>query len=148
MKNTPTLEEFGRLREHLSSLNPIFERFCKEYGFHEVTNEANVLGRYPRRRVVRYGQVNLCFDIDMDLDNKGEYFREFNPSLPYSMGAAGGWIDIERLRYGIIFECFQKLPFSEVEKRLWDYLVAGHSKMSSWNKDYLLKEGKKSPISQ
>jgi len=81
----------------------------------------------------------------MDLDDEGEYFQQFNSSLPYSM-SAGAWIDIELIRHGIIFECFQKIPFMEVEKRLWDYLIAGHTKMSAWNKDYLIKEGKKSPI--
>lgn len=144
MKKTPTLEEFARLREHLSSLNPTFERFCQQYGYEEQTT---ALGRYPRRYIRQSGEVNLFFDLQMDLDDEGEYFQQFNPSLPYSMGS-GGWIDIEQIRHGIIFECFRKIPFFDLEKRLWDYLIAGHSKMSGWNKDYLLKEGKKSPIAK
>jgi len=63
------------------------------------------------------------------------------------MGAGAG-MDIGLERHSIIFSCFQKLPFSDVEKQLWNYLVSGHSKMSDWNKDYLLKEGNKSPIAQ
>ena len=144
MKKVPTLEQFARLREHLSNLDPIFERFCKAYGFIEWKT---ALGRYPRRYIRRTGEVDLFFDLQMDLDDEGEYFQQFNPSLPYSMGAGGG-IDIEQVRYSIIFVCFQKLPFSEVEKRLWDHLVEGYSKMSGWNKDYILKEGKKSPIAK
>jgi hypothetical protein len=143
MKRTPTLEEFAQLREHLLSLNPVFGRFCLEYEYEEQTTS---LGRYPRRYIRREGEVNLFFDLQMDLDNEGDYFHQFDPSLTYSMGA-GGWVDFEQMRHGIIFDCFQKTPFFDVEKRLWDYLIAGHSKMSSWNKDYLLKEGKESPIS-
>jgi len=87
----------------------------------------------------------LFFDLQMDLDNEGDYFQQFDLSLTYSMGA-GGSVDIEQMRHGIIFECFQKMPFLDVEKRLWDYFVAGHSKMSGWNKNYLIKEGKKAQI--
>jgi hypothetical protein len=83
----------------------------------------------------------------MDLDAEGEFYQEFNAQLPYSMDA-GAWFDINQMRYGAGFLCFEKLPFSEVEKQLWNYLVDGHSKMSGWNKDYLLKEGKKSPIAK
>lgn len=144
MKETPTLEEFTRLREHLSSLNPTFERFCREYGYVERTT---ALGRYPRRRIGRYGEINLYLDLQMDLNEKGEFYREFNPQLPYSMGG-GAWFDINQMRYGAGFWCFQKLPFSEVEKQLWNYLVEGHGKMGNWNKDYLLKEGEQSPIAQ
>lgn len=144
MKKTPTLEEFARLREHLSGLDATVEQFCKKYGYVERTT---ALGRYPRRYIRRPGEVNLFFDLQMDLDGEGEYFQRFDPSLPYSMGAGAG-MDIGLERHSIIFLCFQKLPFSNVEKQLWDYLVAGHSKMSGWNKDYLLKEGKKSPIAR
>ena len=142
MKKTPTLEQFAHLREHLSSLNPMFERFCREYGYEERTT---ALGRYPRRRVCRYGEINLYLDLQMDLDEEGEFYQDFNSQLPYTMDA-GAWLDINRMRYGTGFLCFQKLPFSEVEKLLWNYLLDGHSKMSGWTKDYLLKEGEKSPI--
>lgn len=81
----------------------------------------------------------------MDLDEEGEFYQEFNSQLPYTMDA-GAWLDINQMRYGAGFLCFQKLPFSEVEKLLWDNLLDGHSKMSRWTKDYLLKEGEKSPI--
>jgi hypothetical protein len=144
MKRTPTLEQFARLREHLSALNPIFERFCREYGYVERTT---ALGRYPRRYIRRSTEVNLFFDLQMDLDDEGEYFQQFDPSLPYSMGAGAG-MDIGLERHSIIFMCFQKLPFFDVEKKLWNFLIEGHSKMSGWNKDYLLKEGKKSPIAK
>lgn len=142
MKYTPTIEEFEKLRIHLSRLDATFERFCREYRFVERTT---ALGRYPRRYIRRAGEVNLFFDLQMDLDNDGEYFRQFDPSLPYSMGAGGG-VDIGQVRHSIIFVCFEKQPFSEVEKRLWNNLVDGYNKMSGWTKDYLLKEGKKSPI--
>ena len=105
------------------------------------------MGRYPRRRVCRYGEINLYLDLQMDLDEEGEFYQEFNSQIPYSMGA-GAWVDVNQVRHGVGFWCFQKLPFFEVEKKLWDCLVAGHSKMSGWNKDYLLKEGKKSPIAK
>jgi len=71
MKKTPTLEEFARLREHLSTLNPAFERFCREYGYEERTT---ALGRYPRRYIRRPGEVSLFFDLQMNLDVEGEYF--------------------------------------------------------------------------
>jgi hypothetical protein len=142
MKKIPTLEQFAQLREHLSALNPMFERFCKEHGYEERTT---ALGRYPRRYIQRLGEVNLFFDLQMDLDSEGEYFQQFDPSLPYSMGG-GAWFDVEHVRHSIGFLCFQKVPFFEVEKQLWNYLAAGHNKMAEWNKGYLLKEGKESPI--
>lgn len=143
MKSTPTEEEFTKLRVHLSSLDPIFERFCKEYGFSEITT---ALGRYPRRRIVRYEEINLCFDMEMDLDDKGEYFREFHPSLPYS-GGGGAWVDIDCWRYSMGCLSFQKLPFFEVEKTLWNHLVSSYEKMKNWDADFLVKEGRKTPIS-
>ena len=57
MKNTLTLEQFDRLREHLSGLDAMVERFCKEYGYEERTT---ALGRYPRRRVSRYSVKSIC----------------------------------------------------------------------------------------
>jgi len=144
MKKTLTLEEFARLREHLACLDTTFERFCKQNGYEERTT---ALGRYPRRRVCRYGEINLYVDLQMDLDEEGEFYQEFNPRIPYSMGA-GAWVDINQVRHGVGFWCFQKLPFSDVEKQLWNYLVESHKKMSDWNKDYLLKEGEKSPIAK
>lgn len=144
MKKTPTVEQFARLREHLSRLDATFERFCREYRFVERTT---ALGRYPRRYIWRAEEVNLFFDLQMDLDGEGEYFERFNPSLPYSMGS-GGWVDVDLVRHGIILRCFEKQPFSEVEKRLWEHLVEGYNKMSGWTKDYLLREGRKSPIAQ
>jgi hypothetical protein len=82
----------------------------------------------------------------MDLDNQGEYYREFHPSLPYSMGAGAG-LDIAQVRYSIIFWSFQKLPFSKLEKELWDHLITAREKMKNWNADYLMKNGRKISIS-
>jgi hypothetical protein len=96
MKKTPSLEEFARLREHLLGLNPVIGRFCQEYGYEEQTTS---LGRYPRRCIRREGEVNLFFDLQMNLDEEGDYCQQFDPSLTYSMGAGGGkssrWVRVE-----------------------------------------------------
>jgi len=84
--------------------------------------------------------------MEMDLDDEGEYFREFRPSLPYS-GGVGAWVDIGRWRYSKGFLCFQKLPFSELEKTLWNHLVGGYEKIKNWDADFLIKEGRKTSIS-
>jgi hypothetical protein len=142
---TPTDEEFARLRTHLANLDPIFERFCREYGFYEVKNEANLLGRYPRRKINRDGKVILTFDMEMDLDEEGEYFREFNPSLPYT-GGAGAWVDLEHWRYAKGLTCFQKLPFFEVEKTLWQHLASSYETIKNWDVNLLVKEGRKTSL--
>jgi hypothetical protein len=108
-------------------------------------NEANLLGRYPRRKIVRSGVANLDFDMSMDLDDEGEYYREFNPSLPYT-GGAGAWVDIEHWRYAKSFRCFQKLPFFEVEKTLWQHLVSSYETIKNWDANFLVKEGRKTSI--
>lgn len=144
MKRALTPQDFERLRAHLSRLDEPVKRFCQDYGFSERTTG---LGRYPRRRVCRYGKVNLYIDLQMDLDPEGEFFHEFNLELPYSMGG-GVWIDVDQTRYSIAFPCFNGLPFSELERSFWSRLVECYGKLETVTFEYLIEKGEKSPVSE
>lgn len=103
------------------------------------------LGRYPRRRLNRYGPVNLYFDLQMDLAEDGSYFQEYFAEIPNSLGA-GAWIDKPPFRYSIARSVFQRLAFQDIENRLHGCLESAYNELGTITPDYLVKQGNRSPL--
>lgn len=138
-------EDFEALSAHLAALDPIIDAFCQKHGFVQQTSPS--LGRYPRRRMTRTTDVNLIIDLQMDVDDAGEYYSSFSPELPYSMGA-GAWIDRGKTRYSAKWvKCFQGVPFSQLSTRLASELEKALSAIDGWDSDSLEMNGERSTIS-
>lgn len=117
--------DYDALRKHLIEVMPIFDMFCGSHGFNYLPKPAGLehlkfwpsLGRYPRVRVNRYGDINLYFDLWMDEDKNGERFEQFRRDLPYSLYCGGGLDEFDgpdRVRFHIGFTCFSGKPFDQV----------------------------------
>lgn len=139
------LEEMEKLREHLNILYPIFDRFCENFGF-QYANPTS-LGRYPRIRIIKHSEkINLAIDLWMELDEHGQRYRFFDPSLPYELGA-GASIDFDDgtqhgYRHFRVFAQFSNRPFFEIEETLYNDLVEAYEVIRNWTADEIIIEGK------
>lgn len=139
------LEEMERLRDHLKSLKPIFDQFCTKFGF-QYANPTSI-GRYPRIRIMQYSKdINLWLDLWMELDEHGQRYRFFDPSLPYELGA-GASIDFDDgtqygYRYSQAFAQFSNRPFFEIEETLYDDLIKAYEVIRNWTADEIVREGR------
>lgn len=135
-------EDFIRLGRHLGRLDPIIHDFCIEYNF--VIDDKS-LGRYPRRRIKKHQEINLFYDLQMDEDSNNRFYEKFFEEIPYSL-AAGGWIDIDTMRYGKVILLFEGKPFNSVEKELGSILRIGFREIGIWSTDYLKHCGEISTV--
>lgn len=135
-----------KLREHLDELYSIFDNFCKDFGFKYAAQSS--LGRYPRIRVQKKdSEIELWFDLWMQLDEQGKRFKTFNPKLPYEL-SAGACIQISdeaknRYRYCLILSIFKDFPFNELSISLYDQLNDSLKTIERWTVEDIIKEGKK-----
>ena len=136
--------EYVLLRNHLYSLDAGIMSFCQDYNFSE---QLTGIGRYPRRRLVQYGEVNFYFDLQMDLTKNGKRYEQFYSEIPYSLGM-GAWLDIEDDRLSHNKWCFQGRPFSEFKNRIRDELEIYYAQVDTWTVDWLRKEGQRSIVSK
>lgn len=134
-----TVEQYEALAMHLTAVDPILESFCSEHGFER---QLAALGRYPRRRVVRTRAIQAYFDLQMDLDPKGELYSEFFLEVPYSLGS-GVWLDREGCRWGARLWCFRGVPFDEVIGILPRVLHRDVEWINGWTADRLIAFGAK-----
>ncbi|HRX83644.1 MAG TPA: hypothetical protein P5572_01350 [Phycisphaerae bacterium] len=135
-------EDYQRLAEHLAELDPAISRFVAAHGFFVLTTG---VGRYPRRRINRYGEPNLFLDLQMDLNEDGEAYTAFDPSLPYSL-TAGAWFDIGTTRYGKHVNCFHGIPFVDLRDAFEDRLTAAFEMIKGWDVPYLRQFGGKGSL--
>ena len=132
--------QFAELRKHLVQLDEPVCRFCRKHGFSEQTEESS-LGRYPRRRLVRYGSINLFIDLQMELRTDGQYYERFSPDIPYSL-AAGAWTDVGATRWSKSVLGVQGLPFIALMKTIEARLDEAYEIIARWDLGYLKREGR------
>jgi len=137
-----TPEQFQKLGEHLLEIDPILENFCKEHYFVQTTTG---LGRYPRRRIGYEREINLYFDLQMEMDEHGQFFTQFVSDIPYSL-TTGGWIDINGFRYGKTATCFRQVPFVVLKQNLSSYLQHEYNVISQWTVNTLEQEGRRGEL--
>ena len=122
--------DFVKLAKHLEEIIPICIQFADREGFklmHTDPHRWPSLGRYPSIRMVKYIQFSYFISVSMDNDEKGQYFDEFFPEIPYSLHA-GVWYDVGKTRNSLPTVIgFQRVPFIEVKlildgelSRIWN----------------------------
>jgi hypothetical protein len=142
MKAVLQPSQFEALRVPFDALRPMFEDICARFSFSFRTAG---LGRYPRIRITRLGSPNLFIDLQMDLDEHGEYYDQFFADAPCSM-YAGAWIDKGNLRLTKSQTCFHGLPFVRVGSYLQDHLEQIARLLCSWTSSQIEQEGSSSSL--
>ena len=137
--------DFVAFNEHLNEVRPIFDDFCARHGFAYMPRAA--IGRYPRIRIAREGLTKLYFDLQMELDEKGQRFEKFRRDLPYGL-SAGAYVDEQDgSKYGVRFQkgliCFSAKPFDQVGAVLQNEMEKHLPTLEQWDVQHLKDNGKK-----
>ncbi|MGH1543069.1 MAG: hypothetical protein ACRBHB_21805 [Arenicella sp.] len=137
--------QFEELWQHLDRVLPDIESFCLSAGYEFV--DARSLGRYPRIRVEKKGEINCWIELWMELDEKGIRYERFFEEVPYEL-SAGAFIDIaDKTEYGHRFQksfiLFSHKYFKDVSVVIVDELKKANEKLVGWNKDTLMVDGQK-----
>ena len=138
-----TPEKYQLLSEHLKSLDPTLEDFCKKHGF---SRQTTAVSRYAFRRINRVRELSAFIEYQMDCDENGKHFESFFPEAPYSMGF-GVWMDFGKTRYGWSDFQFRGIRFCDLPARLNRDLEEALCVIDKWNKKRLMEEGRKATIS-
>lgn len=138
-----TEADFAALAEHLERVTPVFDRFCANHGFAYVPKKS--LGRYPRIRIEREGEVRIWFDLWMQLGKDGHRLEKYIPDAPYEL-SAGAYVDVpDGTKYGIRYQkalqCFSGKPFSAVPATLEAEMEKHLLELRKWDSDYLKNSG-------
>lgn len=140
--------EWESLREHLSVLQPMMEQFCHHYAF--SPSDPMTLGRYPRLRIERGGDLTLWFDLWMALDDNGKYYSKFHSNIPYDL-SAGVYFETEegseRTRYDYSFACLERVPFSELTEKVTPAMTAALPRIAAIERRWLLSHGRRVVLS-
>ncbi|HOY59217.1 MAG TPA: hypothetical protein PK640_13920 [Verrucomicrobiota bacterium] len=136
---------FDALSEHLREVRPIIDDFCARHGFAYMPRAA--IGRYPRIRIAREGSTKLYFDLQMELDEKGQRFEQFRPDLPYALCAGASIVEDDGSKYGVRFQkgfiCFSGRPFEQVAAVLQSEMEKHLPTLEAWDARYLKENGEK-----
>ena len=137
--------DFVALNEHLKEVRPIFDDFCVRHGFAYMPRAA--IGRYPRIRIAREGLTKLYFDLQMELDEKGQRFEKFRRDLPYGLCAGAYIVEGDGSKHGVRFQkgliCFSGKPFDQVGAVLQSEMEKHLPTLEGWNAQYLKDNGEK-----
>ena len=137
--------DFAALSEHLQEVRPIFDGFCSRNAFSYVNQRS--LGRYPRIRIERLGEVTIWFDLLMGLDKCGRRFEQFRPDLPYDLGAGADVVVQDGTRYGVRFQkiipCFIGRAFHDVAAVLQGTMEDHLRVLERWDARYLREKGER-----
>lgn len=135
--------DFANLSLHLESVRPLVEEFCQRRGFERI--EGPSVGRYPRIRLQRTGEIILWIDLWMGLDSAGHRFSQFFPSIPYEL-SAGAYFDEpsghrEKFRFQKSFLIWTAKPFTEVPANLNSALEEALVEIEKWDLSFLREQG-------
>jgi hypothetical protein len=138
-------KQFEELRQHLDRVLPDIEKFCLATGY--VFVDSRSLGRYPRIRIERKGEINCWIELWMELDEKGMRYERFFEEVPYEL-SAGAYFDVtDQTEYGHRFQksfvLFSHKHFKDVPVIIVNELKKANEKLLIWNKDTLMAEGQK-----
>lgn len=139
------LDEMEKLGSHIKILHPLFDRFCENFDFHYANPSS--IGRYPRIRIIRESKdIELWIDLWMELNEQGQRYTIFDPSLPYELSGGASIHCDDGTQYGYRyfrpFIQFSNRPFYKLEKTLYEDLINVYEVIKKWNIDDIIKEGK------
>jgi hypothetical protein len=143
--NSP--EDYERLGEHLSQLDPLLAEFAAQHGYTVYPKLSG--GRYPNRRITQEGQLLRSIVIQMECDEKGERYDHYFPDIPYSLWG-GTWIDDPKqaTRWSGPSILIQRVPFSTLTRTFHLHLGHIHEYLSQVTESYVLACGCTSPLAQ
>ena len=138
-------KQFEKLRQHLDRVLPNMEKFCLTAGYKFVDSRS--LGRYPRIRIERGGEINLWIELWMELDENGKRYEYFFEDIPCEL-SAGASIDVsDQTEYGHRFQKSFSLishkSFKDIPAIIIDELKKADKKLAVWDKEVLVREGKR-----
>lgn len=143
-----TEEQFDKLREHLASVRPIVDEFCSATGYQHV--DPRSIGRYPRIRIEKPGEVSRWLDLWMEVDEIGNRNESFFEDVPYELSAGASLHVEDETQYGHRFQksftVFSGRPFKNVPETLLKELRKGAAEIEVWTPDILRKQGEKVPL--
>jgi hypothetical protein len=139
----PSVEDYERLGEHLTAVDVPLAAFASARGY-----TVQHRGRYPNRRLTRFGSVVRSIHITMDVDESGQRFDHFYPDIPYIIWG-GAWIDddVAHIRISSPHIETWQVPFSALVRTLPMHLDHFHSYLSALTEDYIRASGTRSPLS-
>lgn len=138
-------KQFEQLRLHLGRVLPNIENFCIEAGYEFVNQKS--LGRYPRIRIERTGEINRWIELWMELDEDGNRYEHYFEEIPYEL-SAGAYINIpDHTEYGHRFQksflLFSRKKFKDIPTIITTELKKANEKLAGWNRNILINEGKR-----
>lgn len=135
----------SELSEHLASLIPAFNEFCSKHEYSFVDSRS--LGRYPRVRVEKVGDVIAWFELWMCLDPEGNRYQSFSETIPFEL-SAGVYVDLKDepphgRRYYMAFPIWERRPFSSItSEELMRAMELNLSTLNVWSIEMLRANGK------
>lgn len=137
--------KFSELSEQLASLIPPFVEFCSKHEYSFVDSRS--LGRYPRVRVEKVGDVIAWFELWMCLDPEGNRYESFFETIPFEL-SAGVYVDLNDqpphgCRYYMAFSIWERRPFSSItSEELIRAMELNLSTLNVWSIEMLRVNGK------
>src|SRR6185437_6299195 len=132
--NSP--EDYEKLGEHLSQLDPALAAFATRHGNTIYPKLSG--GRYPNRRITEEGRMFRSIVIQMEFDERGERYDRFFPEIPYSIWG-GAWIDDAKqaTRCSAPSILIERLPFSMLTRTFHLHLAHFHEYLSRVTESYV-----------
>jgi len=138
-------KHFKDLREHLDLVRPVVGEFCSSTGYQHV--EPRSIGRYPRIRIQKLGEVIRWLDLSMELDKDGNRYESFFEGVPYELAAGANFHVEDGTEFGHRFQksysVFSGKPFKDVPEPLPEELRKGAAEIEGWTAEMLRKQGEK-----
>lgn len=138
-------KHFEDLREHLQLVQPLVDEFCSSYGYQHV--DPRSIGRYPRIRIQKQGEVARWLDLSMELDEDGNRYEIFFDEVPYELAAGANFHIEDGTQYGHRFQksfaVFSGRPFKAVPENLLEDLRKGAEEIEEWTAAMLKEHGEK-----
>lgn len=140
-----TEKQFENLREHLDLVLPIVNKFCSLNGYQHV--DPRSIGRYPRIRIEKKGEVTRWLDLWMGCDDEGNRYESFFDFIPYDLSAGANYDVSDGTLYGHRFQksflVFSRKPFKIVHETLLQDLWNGAAEIEQWSTEMLKSQGKR-----
>ena len=133
-------EDYERLGEHLSQIDPILADFAGTHGYTVYPKLSG--GRYPNRRITQGGRLLRSIVVQMDCTIEGERYDHFFPDIPYTIWG-GAWIDDaeKKMRLPGPSIRVERVPFSALVPALVLHLQHFHGYLSRVPEHYILACG-------
>lgn len=136
--------KFSALSSHLAPLIPAIAEFCSKHEYSFV--DSRCLGRYPRVRVEKVGDVTAWLELWMCMDAEGNRYESFFETIPFEL-SAGVSVDLNDepphgRRYYVALPIWERRPFSSItSEELIRAMELNLSTLNVWSIEMLRANG-------